>query len=348
MSDVFEQYKADFLLERMLSRVPDSIDKREGSVIYDALSPSAVEMDILYQELAFVLKNAFATTADRLGLERIAAAVGMTIYPATPAVVKAEFNLQIPIGSKFYIEQVEFTARSFIEDSQSKFYYELVCDRSGTVGNIPSGKLLPSQTIEGLQSALIVSIIERGHEEEELEHLRERYLTRMREPATSGNIYHYKKWAFEVPGVGAVKVFPLASGPGTVKLVFVNDKFQAPGKELIEAVKTHVDANRPIGATVEVVGATNNSISVSVKAKTLQGTTLSNIQNEFSSTLKEYFKNISFKADYVSIAKVGNVLLNIPGVLDYQELKLNSSMDNVVLSVEEIPVLSSVSVEVMK
>ena len=45
---MYEQYKAEFLLERMLSRVDDKIDKREGSVIYDALAPASVEADIYY------------------------------------------------------------------------------------------------------------------------------------------------------------------------------------------------------------------------------------------------------------------------------------------------------------
>ena len=32
------------ILERMLSRVPNTFDKREGSVIFDAIAPSAYEI----------------------------------------------------------------------------------------------------------------------------------------------------------------------------------------------------------------------------------------------------------------------------------------------------------------
>ena len=32
------------ILQRMLARVPGDIDKREGSIIYDALAPAAVEI----------------------------------------------------------------------------------------------------------------------------------------------------------------------------------------------------------------------------------------------------------------------------------------------------------------
>lgn len=39
------------ILERMLSRVSDKFDKREGSVIFDTHSPTALELEILYVEL---------------------------------------------------------------------------------------------------------------------------------------------------------------------------------------------------------------------------------------------------------------------------------------------------------
>lgn len=41
---MYESITADALLARMLARVPDSIDKREGSIIYDALMPAAIEL----------------------------------------------------------------------------------------------------------------------------------------------------------------------------------------------------------------------------------------------------------------------------------------------------------------
>lgn len=36
------------ILERMLERVSDKFDKREGSVIFDTHSPTAIELELLY------------------------------------------------------------------------------------------------------------------------------------------------------------------------------------------------------------------------------------------------------------------------------------------------------------
>ena len=43
------------ILQRMLDRVPDSIDKRQGSIIYDALAPAAAELTQAYIYVDFVV-----------------------------------------------------------------------------------------------------------------------------------------------------------------------------------------------------------------------------------------------------------------------------------------------------
>ena len=41
---MYEEMTFEAILERMLNRIPDSLDKREGSVIYDAIAPAALEI----------------------------------------------------------------------------------------------------------------------------------------------------------------------------------------------------------------------------------------------------------------------------------------------------------------
>ena len=45
---MYEDVSYEGILNRMLNRVPDSLDKREGGVIYTALAPAAAEMKIMY------------------------------------------------------------------------------------------------------------------------------------------------------------------------------------------------------------------------------------------------------------------------------------------------------------
>ena len=62
---MFEEITNEKILKQMLDRVPEGMDKREGSIIYDALAPSAVELQNTYIELDWILKQIFADTADR-------------------------------------------------------------------------------------------------------------------------------------------------------------------------------------------------------------------------------------------------------------------------------------------
>ena len=57
---MYEHITFDVILERMMDRVPNNIDKREGSIIYDALAPAAVELAQMYIELDVILNETFA------------------------------------------------------------------------------------------------------------------------------------------------------------------------------------------------------------------------------------------------------------------------------------------------
>ena len=48
---MYEGMSFQDILQRMLDRVPDKYDKREGSVIYTALAPAAVEFQLMCLEL---------------------------------------------------------------------------------------------------------------------------------------------------------------------------------------------------------------------------------------------------------------------------------------------------------
>ena len=62
---MYENTTYEMIRERMLARVPDKFDKREGSVIWDTHSPAAIELQILYLELDNILKGADGDSASR-------------------------------------------------------------------------------------------------------------------------------------------------------------------------------------------------------------------------------------------------------------------------------------------
>ena len=80
------------ILERMLARVSDKFDKREGSVIFDTHSPTAIELQLLYIELNTILAEAYGDSASREYLIKRCKERGITPHEATQ-------TLQLPPAS---------------------------------------------------------------------------------------------------------------------------------------------------------------------------------------------------------------------------------------------------------
>ena len=73
IGDYLDKYTFKYLMELALDNVPDSLDKREGSIIYDALAPACYELAEYYMELKKTLENTFAETASNEYLDLRAA-----------------------------------------------------------------------------------------------------------------------------------------------------------------------------------------------------------------------------------------------------------------------------------
>ena len=73
----------------------------EGSFIYTALAPFAMELALLYIQLGLDEDNGYADTADYEHLIRLARDRGISPNKATHAVGIGKFDVEIPIDSKF-------------------------------------------------------------------------------------------------------------------------------------------------------------------------------------------------------------------------------------------------------
>lgn len=339
---MYENKTYENLIDEVLKTVSNDIDKSEGSLIFNAVAPAAWEISNVYISLDTMYNMFFFETADKEELIMRAVELGLSPNEGKSAIVKAEFNTEIPLESRFSIDDINYSVIEKIEDG----IYKLECEEVGKVGN-KLGTLTALEYIEDLEKSELIEILEQGEEEEETEHFRQRCFNYMKKPSTSGNKYDYYNWAMQCIGVGAVKVFPLALGAGTVKLVIAdNDKRQA-SEELLKKVKEHIEEVRPIGATISVVSVQEKKISVTANIKLKNGIVLGSIQENFKQSLEEYFSQNSFDMTYVSIAKLGNILLDTIGVEDYSDLKLNNQTGNISLEQEEVAVVGKVELGVI-
>ena len=89
---MYEDMTFETILQRMLDRIPNTLDKREGSIIYDALAPAAMELRLAYIEFDQILNESFADTASRDFLIRRCAERGIIPKSATNAVLQGELD----------------------------------------------------------------------------------------------------------------------------------------------------------------------------------------------------------------------------------------------------------------
>ena len=338
---MFEGMTYEAILEDMLTQITSDVDKREGSVIYDALAPCAYHLAQIYFGLDFWIDLVSGDTAVGEFLDRVVADYGLTRKPATYAVRKITTSGTVDIGVRWGLNDTTYIITELISTNM----YKATCAQLGDIGNTYTGALENIDNVSGI-TATITDIITPGQEEESDENLRTRYYLKLRQPVTSGNSNHYKQWALEVPGVGDTKIHPLWDGPGTVKIVIVDNDKQPASSTLIEATADYIEGLRPIGAEINVVSGTGKQINLAAKVILTTGYSLQTIISTLSHAVTEYFKSIAFSIAYVSIAKIGTILLSTEGVIDYSDLQLNSTTSNIALTEEEIPILGTVNLEV--
>lgn len=192
------------ILERMLNRVSDKFDKREGSVIFDTHSPTAIELQLLYIELNTLIAESYGDSASREFLIRRCKERGIIPYEATHAVLKGEFTpTTIDVtGQRFNIGTMNFIVLEKIVDGE----YQVKCESPGIIGNQQMGTMTPIEYVEGLETAELTELLIPGEDEEDTEDLRTRYFDSFKEKAFGGNVQDYLEKTNAIPGVGSTKV----------------------------------------------------------------------------------------------------------------------------------------------
>jgi uncharacterized phage protein gp47/JayE len=334
---MFENITEEDLLERMLAAVPDTVDgaaidkSRESSIIYNALAPAAQELYLLYTCLDDILDDAFADTAEREYLVRRAAERGMAPYPATNAVWRGEFNIDVEPGSAFTIDDVEYLTAEKIAGSS----FRVVCAVPGAAGNEKSGTLIPVEYIDGLESAELVELLVPGRDEEDTEAFRERYFYSFQSQAFGGNKADYKQKAESLPGVGGVKVLPVWDGGGTVKLIITDSRHRAPTPALVAEVQEAFDPPpngrgaglAPIGHVVTVEGAVSVPVDVSATLDYEPGYDWGAVSAAVYGRLDAYYDELS-KAwgaggVVVRVTQIESRVLGVDGVRDITGTQIN-------------------------
>lgn len=358
---MYEEMTFDVIMDRMLDRIDDEYDKREGSIIYDALAPAAYELAQMYIEFDAILNEAFADTASREYLIRRAAERGLTPTEATHAVLQGVFTpttltASDLVGQRFNIDDLNFVVTEPISEALGT--YQVRCETAGVEGHQHLGTILPIDYIDGLETATLTDVLIPGEDEEDTEVFRERYFASFESKAYGGNVDDYLEKTNSIAGVGSTKVTPVWNGGGTVKLTILNSEYEKASSTLINTVQQEIDPTQdgtgigiaPIGHIVTVTTVDNVTVNISTSITFQEGYSWNTLKEVIEAAVEEYMLSLRTTwADepytIVRISQIETKIMNVTGVLDIQNTAINGVAENLVLDAYEIPILGVITNE---
>ncbi len=355
---MYENITFDVIMERALARVPSFMDKREGSVIWDAIAPAAVELQNLYIQLDVILKETFADTASLFYLKKRAAERGMYQILATHAILKGEFTpvtLDIPIGTRFSCDKLNYIVTEKMEDG----IYQMQCETAGTEGNRHLGILIPIDYVDGMQTANLTELLIPAEDDEDVESFRKRYLASLDSQAYGGNIADYMEKVNELQGIGGVKITPVWNGGGTVKITFLDSTFDVPSEEMVQMVKDAADPYpheglgygfAPIGHVVTVEGVEGTTVNIVTNLTYREGWNWTSAKPYITDAIEKYLLEIREQwADsenlFVRISQLESRILDCEAVIDIEGTTINGVSSNLFLQWNQVPVRGTVNGE---
>lgn len=352
---MYENITYDLLLQRSLARVPDTFDKREGSIIYTGVAPTLIEIQNMYIALDTNLNESFADTQSRSYLVRRASERGVIPDEATAAILKGIFNKAVNIGTRFSLDTLNYVVTELINDTDHS--YKLKCETVGTIGNSNFGTLLPIEYIPGLTSAQLTELLIPGEDEESTEDLRKDYFASYDSKAFGGNRADYKKlFKDDVSGVGGIKIYRAWNGGGTVKIVIIDSNFSKPTQTLIDTVQEQIDPLNnqgegigfaPIGHKVTIFGVGEDTLNITALITYQSGWSFEACKPYIEDIIDDYFLELAKTwADndnlIVRISQIETRLLNVQGIVDIADTTINGKAQNFIVAADNIPIRGNI------
>lgn len=346
------------VLQRMLARVPNDLDKREGSIIYDALAPTAYTLAGQNFMLGYLADLLFGDTATGEWLDRVVGDFGLTREAATYAVRQIDCTdgagtaFAVPLDARFAVNELTFKITEGIAPGS----YKAVCEQTGTQGNCYSGAILPLDNILGLGAAVLAAEpLIPARDQETDENLRARFYLSVRQTPFGGNKADYREKTRAIDGVGACVVFGAADGmgAGNVGLMIGDENQNRATQTLVDAVQalygTAGDGLAPIGHTVTVATCTDLAVDVSASLVLKSGASIAVVRPLVEAVIANYIENITFDAATVFYAKLVAEILNAhDAILDVGSVTMNGVAANIALEKAfanyQVPVVGEITV----
>ena len=349
------------------------VDFNTSPVAMTILDSTANQVEQLELMAAAMGQHFYISSTEAEYLDKRAAERGLTRDPGEKASgffvasrsTAAVIGSLIPAGTQFekptdhtsYVSTADVT----LQVGETSAIIPVQCSEVGIKGNATAGTAIKQVGIAITEVETIVvgpyGIIN-GRNPETDDSLRQRIQNDMQKTPTSNNKSQLIKWAKEVKDtsgnllVGDAQVQPLWDGDNTAKVYIIDLNKQPASAATVDAVQEYIDPGitglgdgvAAIGLFVTVEAAAGINIDVAATLILKSGYTLGQINAAFATALTEYLKSIAFQGDNtVRYSRIGTLILETEGVLDYSGLTVNGGTANINIPLGSVAVLGVVS-----
>lgn len=344
---LFEDETPETILERILGRMDTELQTREGSYAYDQAAPIAFEIWRVLMTLNELIEAFYVNKDSGKYLDAHASLFAMARRQGARAAAKITFTgrdgVVVPADTVFFAGELEFRLAKAVIIRDGSAVGCLLAAEAGQKYNVPARAVTQIlRTLPGLER-FESEAAEGGADPETDADLYERLDEKRKRPPTSGNPGHYREWALNVDGVGAVRVTPLWHGPGTVKVLIAGYDRRPVDGAVVDACAKYIESQRPVGADVTVASAKAAEVDVSARVVLEAGASLAAVEEAFVSELDTYLADAAFEEFTVYTHRVGALLMSIDGVVDYRDLTINGDAGNLQLDADSVPVTGEVA-----
>jgi uncharacterized phage protein gp47/JayE len=346
------------IMDDIKSRIENanSILRRSMLKILSRVLGGAVHL--LYGFINFLSDQMFMTSADEeylvthceeYGIQRKAAVKATGEGTATGTngyIISVGALLQTPDGTEYSVDKDVLISGGIANLSSTAVI-------AGVDGNQDPGTVLTFVSpITGVDTTVTVDSngITGGLDQEDVEDLRDRGLTRKRQPPHGGADFDYVSWALEYPGVTRAWSFPQYQGVGTIGLAFVRDNDEntiLPDSDQRQAVRNYIVSHTnpltglvvgcPVGAEpglyVIDLGLHSLDFTLAIYPKTTA------VQNLVQAKLQEMIVDLlgpgetNYKSDIIKYASRATGLVAV---------RVESPEEDTAIAVNRVPVMGTI------
>lgn len=345
-----ESIKASMLSDLEVKGV--DVSTREGSYANTLVSVAAYQLFKLYQQFPGLLHMVFPDETSGEYIDKNAAQVGMTRTAGKKATAEVTFTgtngTFIAAGTALYAPESGLQFRTSADTTIVGGTATVLAEAAevGAGYNLMAGSITAMYiNVAGVAGVTNAAAAAGGVDVESDVDFYARYHLRRTLPITSGNKNHYIAWATEVAGVSYANCVPLWNGNGTVKVI-IGGADRSPVDETIRrACYDHIEAERPIGATVTVVSVARREIALSATVTLVDGYSSDDVKSQLTAAVSELLSKQPFgEVVTIPFSRFLACLLQCPGVADYSAFTVGGGTAAVTINAEDAPSVGTVTI----